>query len=90
MSTTLPCGSNRDGFKIYLFARIFDNLGGFSQFNLEDPVLVYPNLKLVSNLVGDIVSSDANFIKNLSNMSVEQSAQEIFSLTLMMRMLIIF
>lgn len=58
--TLLPEGPLEDSHKIYIIVNIIDDSNGKTEYKMANPIIVWPNVDMASNL-GDMVSSnDAN------------------------------
>ena len=77
----LPAGPQDDSYKIYLFVRIIDDLGGVTEYKLGSPIVVEPDFVFVTSYLNDMLDNKntKTFIKQLFTGNLQQTTQNIIS-----------
>ena len=58
--TLLPEGPAEDSHKIYIIVNIIDDSNGKTEYKMANPITVWPNVEIASNLVDMVSSNDPN------------------------------
>ena len=84
----LPAGPSDDDHKIFLYAKIIDNAGGLTVFNLPTPVQVVENKALTDSLMSQILSNSPNsdFLNKIQTGSLQESSKSILAISTMINM----
>ena len=77
----LPAGPQDDSYKVYIFVRIIDDLGGVTEYKISSPIIVEPNFYVASAYLDDMLNNKntKTFIKQLFTGNLQQTSQNVIS-----------
>ena len=78
----LPAGPQDDSYKVYLFTRIIDDLGGVTEYKLNSSIIVNPNFDVANTCLNEMLDkkNTKTFVKQLFTGNLQQTTQNIISL----------
>ena len=77
----LPAGPQDDSYKVYVFVRVIDDLGGVAEYKISSPIIVEPNFYAANAYLSDMLNNKntKTFIKQLFTGNLQQTAQNVIS-----------
>lgn len=86
----MPLGPDYDSFKLYVFVNIIDDSNGVTTFQIQSPIQVFPETKLLNSYIDEMISStqsSSSLVTKLQQGSINFVSSLIISLSSSLNMI---
>lgn len=76
-----PQGPDHDKYKTNIYVLVYDKFGGFTKYEIKDPVYVYPDYDVYKSLINDYANQNPNsmFYKSFLDQSVASTGSSVIN-----------
>lgn len=91
LKTQLSLGPDYDGYKMYIFVKIYDDFNGVTTFKIPKPINVTADAQVTANIMNQLINQDpsSSVFKTLTNGNLNDAAKSVISLASTLNRLII-